>query len=107
MLWLVVTCGLDGGLLVNILDRIKLSRVTFDCLRAVGLVVKWMMMLQLGTELLWSNLVEALLVMAGHITVTWHGCDGACLVENCAAVLIIQTSATEELDMLHLHYLAH
>ena len=73
--------SLDGGLLVNELDRIKLSRVT-PTYYPGGPLADFVVVLQLGTELLWSdNLV----------------------VDVVAWLLLVEDTTAEEVDMLHLH----
>lgn len=85
--------SLNLGLLVNELDRIKLSRMTptypgSGALADNNVVV---MVLQLGTELLWSDdLVDV---------VAWL------MLNNIVLMVLVEDTSAEELDMLHLHHL--
>lgn len=93
MVMVMAHMSLDLGLLVNELDRIKLSRMTptypgSGALADDNVVV---MVLQLGTELLWSDdLVDV---------VAWL------MLNNIVLMVLVEDTSVEELDMLHLHYL--
>ena len=93
VLMVMAYVSLNLGLLVNELDRIKLSRMTptypgSGALADDDVVV---MVLQLGTELLWSDdLVDV---------VAWL------MVNNIVLMVLVEDTSAEELDMLHLHHL--
>ena len=93
MVMVMAHMSLNLGLLVNELDRIKLSRMTptypgSGALADDNVVV---MVLQLGTELLWSDdLVDV---------VAWL------MLNNIVLMVLVEDTSVEELDMLHLHHL--